>query len=510
MAFSFGASSSQPSSGFGSAGNTGSTFGATTNSSAGTLFGAGANTNASSAGTLFGAGTSNNTTGTTFGNSASNTAAGTLFGANTGNSFGATSQSGSSFGFGNTSTATSTAPTTAFGAQQTTTPAFGFGQQQQQQNPGFGATSAPGTTGFGFGANNNTAAGGGFGGFGNNATATSTAGSFGGFGINNTATSNAATGGFFKPAASTLGTGGFQSTLPFGASNQQQSNTQFGGFGTGGNTGFGGFGQQQQQHPQQPPSRNVWQELALIRAHWDPSSRLSQFRHYFYNVVQPNERHLYIRPPDQDEELWNEAMRKNPDPNNLVPVLAVGYGDVLKRMDIQDQAVEVHRNKLAEIGERLQTIQQKHALVTLVKIEEQRRRNIDLTQRLIRMLRCVQVLRYRGFPLEHDEEKLLQNLKLIAEQPSNPEQLNNKLRDAWIALQQIKRKRQEAPEDSWRATSKEDLATIAQLLAQEQDGLRHINSTLSKDMEEIQNIEENLRSHIKRASRGRNAMMTGS
>ena len=41
-------------------------------------------------------------------------------------------------------------------------------------------------------------------------------------------------------------------------------------------------------------------------------------------------------------------------------------------------------NAIQEIGERLQTIQQKHALVTLVKIEEQRRRNVDLTQRLIR------------------------------------------------------------------------------------------------------------------------------
>lgn len=34
------------------------------------------------------------------------------------------------------------------------------------------------------------------------------------------------------------------------------------------------LGQQQQQQQQQ----NVWQQLALIRAHWDPSSHLCQFR----------------------------------------------------------------------------------------------------------------------------------------------------------------------------------------------------------------------------------------
>ena len=32
---------------------------------------------------------------------------------------------------------------------------------------------------------------------------------------------------------------------------------------------------------------------------------------------------------------------------SLVPVLAVGYGDVMKRMDIQDKAAAIHRTKLA-------------------------------------------------------------------------------------------------------------------------------------------------------------------
>ena len=77
------------------------------------------------------------------------------------------------------------------------------------------------------------------------------------------------------------------------------------------------------------------------------------------------------------------------------------------------------------------------------------------------MLRCVQVLRYKGFPLDDNEEKLMQSLKSIEEQ--TPEQLNNKLREAWVTLQHIKRTRQASPEDSWQATSEEDVATIAQV-----------------------------------------------
>lgn len=46
-------------------------------------------------------------------------------------------------------------------------------------------------------------------------------------------------------------------------------------------TGFG-FGAQPQQQPQQmgaaPVQEKVWQDLALIRAHFDPTSPLCQFR----------------------------------------------------------------------------------------------------------------------------------------------------------------------------------------------------------------------------------------
>lgn len=131
MAFTFGSSSSQPSTGFGANAGQGKAkfvglkddqaerpiclatattgFGttpATTNTAAGTLFGAGT-TNNTSAGTLFGANTGNATTSTTpFGTTNNTTnAAGTLFG---GTAAAAAAAPGSSFGFGNTNTSTVT------------------------------------------------------------------------------------------------------------------------------------------------------------------------------------------------------------------------------------------------------------------------------------------------------------------------------------------------------------------------------------------------------------------
>lgn len=68
-----------------------------------------------------------------------------------------------------------------------------------------------------------------------------------------------------------------------------------------------------------------------------------------------------------------------------MPVLAVGFDDILKRMEIQNKQVELHQEKLKETEERLKTAQRQYNLGTLVKLEEHKRRHIYLTQRLLRV-----------------------------------------------------------------------------------------------------------------------------
>ncbi|CAO3635784.1 unnamed protein product [Cunninghamella blakesleeana] len=440
-----------------------------------------------------------------------------------------TAPTSTGFGFGNTQTGTtgfggfgtSSAPTTSIAPTTTTNTVFGgFGQPQQQSATtgfgGFGASSAPATstaptsTGFGFG---NTQTGTtGFGGFGtSSAPTTSTTSATTGFGFGNTQTAKPATtgfGGFGQQQQPSTGFGGF-------GQQQQQPSTGFGGFGQNKTiqpptTGFGGFGQPstttlgqtpslQQSQPQQQ-QQNVWQQLALIRAHWDPSSPLCQFRHYFYNMVPPNEVHLYVRPPNQDEQLWNEAQKKNPDPSCMVPVLAIGFDDILKRMEIQDQQSELHKNKLEEISQRLETVQRNYELGSKARLDEHKRRHIDLTQRLIRLLRLVQTLRYKGFPLNEGEIALQKNFQNLASQPNSPDQLYNKVIHLWSQLQSIKKDRLQSFGQydgntlcTWETLNENDTNRIAKVLADEQQGLSHVINVLKKDMEDVDTLEANLK-----------------
>ncbi|EPB82286.1 hypothetical protein HMPREF1544_10966 [Mucor circinelloides 1006PhL] len=479
------------------------TFGSTANtqSSAGTLFGAAAATPAT--GGLFGSSNTSNSAGTLFGsNTANSSVAGTLFGGSA-STAPATSTAGFG-GFGSTPAASTTsafgtsAAPSLFGATATSTaaPSTGFG--------GFGATAtssaAPSTTGFGgFGApaTSTAAPASGFGGFGNlTSQPAATSSAFGGFG------SAAATS---QPATSTAGGfGGFGATAP--ATNTFGSNTTggFGGFGAKPQqTGFGAPQQQQQQMGAPPPvQEKVWQELALIRAHFDPSSPLCHFRHYFYNMVPANEVHLYVRPQNQDEQLWNEAQRKNPDPTALVPVLAVGFDDILKRMEIQSKQLELHQEKLRETAERLAQVQRRHELGTLVKLDEHKRRHTEFSQRLLRLLRYSQVLRYKNFPLSTDEEKSMRQLDELSKHPNRPELMNQKLMAIRNQLEAIKARQMGhanggGGSEVWRTVNEEDLNVIAKVLEDEQKGIKHVESILRSDTKELDLIESALNERCK-------------
>jgi hypothetical protein len=57
------------------------------------------------------------------------------------------------------------------------------------------------------------------------------------------------------------------------------------------------------------------EELRRIITAWDPSSPQCQLQHYLYNLVHPDEVHLYQRPPNHNETLWKQAQQDNPDPS---------------------------------------------------------------------------------------------------------------------------------------------------------------------------------------------------
>ncbi|KAI8991412.1 nucleoporin complex subunit 54-domain-containing protein [Mycotypha africana] len=365
----------KPTAGFGAFGSNTSTAPATS------LFGGATNTNTntSNTGSGFGGfGTSNTP-------AAPNTSTSTAFGGGS-----------TLFGSSNTTQTGSTNTASPFGGigASTTTNTFGaagglFGSTNKSGTGLFGSsgttntTTKPSTSGFGgFGTTNNTAVNTGsstFSGsslFGNKQAATGTS-LFG-----NNATTTGFGGGF-----SSFGKGGLFGT------NQQQQQQQ--------NTDLMNQQRAQQvyqllaQLDQDEKARNrpsitsddykpeyVWHALALLKSWWEPSPHC-RFRHYFYNVVTPEEVQRYQRPPDHDEAAWNQAQAANPDPTRMVPALAIGFEDIEKRMEEQKKLSEAHKAKLQEVKNILKRITHKSQFETQVRLAEYKQKQMQIVQRTI-------------------------------------------------------------------------------------------------------------------------------
>lgn len=497
----------------------------------GGLFGnAGAtNTNAGTApsGGLFGSTTTQPTTGGgLFGNtqsSTSGTTGGGLFGntqTNTsgttgGGLFGNTQQTGTTTGgglFGNTSTTTSNTGGGLFGSTSNTntgttgtTPSlFGnagqsnttslFGQNQQQKPAGslFGTPASQPSGGSLFGQSstqqNQPATGSLFGQSTQQQQQQQQQGSL--FGSLNQ-----------PPAASS---GGLFGTSTLGASTLGASTLgapTLGGTALGASSFGGGLlasratviPVQQQQDPQSQFVA-LAQRIEGVKQAWDPSSPQCRFQHYFYNLVDPAQVHLYGRPRNAtNDALWQKAVRENPDPSCMVPVLAVGFDDLQQRVDAQTQAAAQHQEKLKELKTRLEALSQRHAVTNVARLRRAQALQTQLTHRVLRLSQHLHLLvpALRSSSIRPEEEALRAALEELDEDVRRPGALGKmraKLNELWALVDAVRAARERDRLEGgveWAVVDEDGLARIAQVLAEEQAGLAHVTSILQRDLKDL-------------------------
>ncbi|KAJ2500589.1 Nucleoporin nup57 [Coemansia sp. RSA 1972] len=398
-------------------------------------------------------------------------------------------QTGAGLGFGQTSAAPAAGSTLGggmFGNTQTpvsgaTGGMFGSTQAPAAASTGFGsggmfgsaATSQPAQTTSLFGAS----------------TASQPAQTTSLFGSAATSQPTQTTSLFGAPATNTAGSG------LFGGQQQQQPQTMFGG--------------QQQQQPQvqaqpQPPQAlseidELSKQLLLIKECWDPASPNYQFRHYFYNVVEPGQAQLYQCPPGQDAVLWQQAVSDNPDPSTLVPVLASGFDDLRKRVDSQSLQMQTYQERTSEVSEKLGKILQKHHSETTVRLAECRRRQADLSQRLLEFIKLLQMLRLRGQLLHPEEELFRARVEHLEKEMTRSGSLKQRLaeiQDHVYRLQANARRRREllghssgGYSDGYEVADETQLESVIKVLDDKQRGLAHMTQVISQGTESIDHIE---------------------
>ncbi|KIY64027.1 hypothetical protein CYLTODRAFT_425598 [Cylindrobasidium torrendii FP15055 ss-10] len=442
----------------------------------------GSTNNSGGGGGLFGSTNNNNTS-----NNATSNTDGGLFGSSN------TNTGGGLFGSSNTNNTAGNTGGGLFGSSTTNNTNTGGGlfgsSNTNNSNTGGGGL-------FGSTNNNasNTGSGGGglFGSTNNNASNTGGGGLFGTANTNNTNTGN--TGSSLFPSSSTNPLFGSTSNNTLGASTLSTS-----AFGKPAQQAGGGLLRSTTGGPlQQAPAdahaqfETLKNKMEMVVAAWNPSSPQCRFQHYFYNLVDPSQVHLYGRPANAtNDALWQRANQENPDSSCLVPVIANGFGELRMRVDAQKQQSEAHTKIIEEIRKKLDNLTTNHTTTIVPRLARYAQTQMQIAHKVSQVVQHLHLLlpSVRSSAIRPEEEQLAANLEITEAELKNRGKLAAKVDELWAVFSALKARdetfREQRASGEWKVVDEEGLARVAQILAEQQAGLAHLTKILQRDLKDL-------------------------
>ncbi|CBQ71047.1 related to NUP57-nuclear pore protein [Sporisorium reilianum SRZ2] len=290
------------------------------------------------------------------------------------------------------------------------------------------------------------------------------------------------------------------------------------------------FSQQQGNAPAQPDKKlgaSLSAQLEHMRAAWDTTNAAGcRFAYYFYNNAgnASNLKHIQGRRPDavgpMHDQLWAAAVRENPDPNRLYPVLALGFNDLQKRIESQAREAQRQRALLQSLAARLAALEQKHSLSNSVRAQAAQNRQAQLHHRLVALVAKTQLLvpALRGRSISRDEERLIAILEAceaeitgssalssrpapssapaassVHTHPANHARLRARINELWAYLGVMRARREgRSATTEWAVVDPNGLDNVTRILAQQQQGLNHLCTTLETDAKTMDTITSGL------------------
>eukprot|EP01119_Soliformovum_irregulare_P024403 TRINITY_DN8743_c0_g1_i1.p1 TRINITY_DN8743_c0_g1~~TRINITY_DN8743_c0_g1_i1.p1 ORF type:complete len:355 (-),score=99.77 TRINITY_DN8743_c0_g1_i1:50-1114(-) len=223
------------------------------------------------------------------------------------------------------------------------------------------------------------------------------------------------------------------------------------------------------------------QKIKSLGDAWNRASPDCRFRHMLYNRVPPEDVEKYARPADVNEKLWEQAQNANWDPKHLVPVQATGFGDLQLRIESQQNVTQQQQQLLEEIQQFLTNSQRKHDLDFTIRIDESRRRHAQLSHRMMQLMKKLEVLCSRGYPIVGEEDIFRSKLEMLANQLAQPNHFKSRLTE----LQASIKMQEDRPADRFDMLEQDALESLQIYLAEQTEGLSHLATILQKDMRDI-------------------------
>ncbi|KIY43006.1 hypothetical protein FISHEDRAFT_27973, partial [Fistulina hepatica ATCC 64428] len=238
------------------------------------------------------------------------------------------------------------------------------------------------------------------------------------------------------------------------------------------------------------------QQIEAIVTSWNPDSPQCRFQHYFYNVEDPNRVNLFGRPPNaKNDVLWETAVRKNPNPACMVPVVAIGFDDLRGRADAQAQISTQHQEQVKALKNRIADLVNSHSIKNYTRFQRAATMRRQLEQRILRLVQHLHILipSVRASAIRPSEEELRLRLEALAEEmygskeDGRKDRMRGKLNELWALVGALGAVNDHVRNDEadWAVVDEDGLAQITSILAGQQAGIQHLTKVLQQDQRDI-------------------------
>ncbi|XP_008422001.1 nucleoporin p54 isoform X2 [Poecilia reticulata] len=199
---------------------------------------------------------------------------------------------------------------------------------------------------------------------------------------------------------------------------------------------------------------------------------------------------LQNAPAGVDPIIWEQAKVDNPDPEKLIPVPMVGFKELLRRLQIQEQMTKQHQTRVDIISNDISELQKNQA-TTVAKIAQYKRKLMDLSHRVLQVLIKQEIQRKSGYAIQVDEEHLRVQLDTIQSELNAPTQFKGRLNELMSQIRMQNHFGAVRSEERYNVDA-DLLREIKQHLKQQQEGLSHLISVIKDDLEDIKLVEHGL------------------
>ncbi|GAA5884992.1 hypothetical protein JCM16303_006507 [Sporobolomyces ruberrimus] len=242
--------------------------------------------------------------------------------------------------------------------------------------------------------------------------------------------------------------------------------------------------------PPNPNEPSIESRLESIKSSYDPQNPKCRFQTYFYNEPGVGQSvKSYARPPNgTDEKAWSKAVKENPDPDHLVPAIAIGFTALQKRIDSQQRQNTAHQSLLTEIHSHVSTLESTHSLTTSLRTLRAQQTSLSLLSRLTSLISKVSSLSpNRNSSLKKEEE----SLRILLEgMKGEVERLGKKSNELWTGVGMMKARKKEMEQLEWAVADEQGFNQIIEVLTSQQKGLNHLTKTLSNMTTDVDVMNE--------------------